>query len=232
MADNGESSLLHWFRHRRNQAILSKLDLHSEKVLDTCQTAVELIDHLRDPEAGLAEKIFKRLSRQERSADHIQDELANEIARGLLPPEIREKLFRLVRLVDSTANWTKTAGKNLAMLVKLELPTGQFTEILDQFHAMAQLNIESIRVFRKMTAALGKDDQTILDNRQVIEDRERECDNVYLRSLEDILTIDEEHSYAIHFLFIDTARNLENASDSVSSASDVLYTIVMLGIPS
>ena len=151
----------------------------------------------------------------------------------MLPPEIREKLFRLVRLADSTANWTKTAGKNMVMLAKLESDTSQYEDpIFNYFKALNKLTIESVRVFRKMCSALGRDDQTILDNRQIVEDREREADEVHFRAREEILGITDDIGFSVHFLLLDAIKNLENASDSITHAADVLYTIVMLGTPS
>ena len=226
-----ESSLLHWFKQRRNQVILKSLDQHVAKVIDTCSAGLELLEHLKSSDQSKAEKLYNRVSMQERSADHLQDDLADLISRGMLPPEIREKLFRLVRLVDTTANWLKSASKNLVLLVKLGTDTSEFEEILDYMIELIRLTKEAVQVFRKMTAALGVDDQLILDNRQIVEDREREADNIHLAVREEILAIDDKQGFSIHFLLIDTARSLENSSDSITHAADVLYTIVMLGIP-
>ena len=226
-----ESSLLHWFKQRRNQIILENLDQHIAKVLDTCSASLELLDHLKSPDQSKAEKLYNRVSMQERSADHIQDDLADLISRGMLPPEIREKLFRLVRLVDTTANWFKSASKNLVMLVKLGVDTSTYEHILDYMVELTRLTKEAVQVFRKMTASLGVDDQMILDNRQIVCDREREADNVHFSVREEILAIEDKKGFSIHFLLIDAARSLENSSDSITHAADVLYTIVMLGIP-
>ena len=226
-----ESSLLHWFKQRRNQIILKNLDQHIAKVLDTCSASLELIEHLKSSDQSKAEKLYNRVSMQERSADHYQDDLADLISRGMLPPEIREKLFRLVRLVDRVANWMKSASKNLVMLVKLGIDTSTFSNIFDYMIELLRLTKEAVQVFRKMTAALGVDDQLILDNRQIVCDREREADNVHFSVREEILAIDDKQGFSIHFLLIDAARSLENSSDAITYAADVLYTIVMLGIP-
>jgi len=181
------------------------MDEHLEKVLDTLSDTNKLIDHMKSEngsDTARAEKLYNRISMQERSADHIQDELANEIARGILPPEIAEKLFRLVRLIDSTANWAKTAGKDLVLLTKLNIETPQYSAIF-----------------------------TILDNRQIVEDREREADTILFSAKEEILGLGEEVGFSVHYLLLDAAQCLENSSDSVSKAAEVLYTIVMLGTP-
>ncbi|MCK5346861.1 MAG: DUF47 family protein, partial [Candidatus Heimdallarchaeota archaeon] len=102
--NEGQNSLLNWFKERRNQIILKTLDQHAGKLGDTCIASLELLDLLRTSDQSKAEKLYNRVSMQERSADHFQDDLATEIARGLLPPEIREKLFRLSRVADSVAN--------------------------------------------------------------------------------------------------------------------------------
>ncbi|MHA2304936.1 MAG: DUF47 family protein [Candidatus Hodarchaeales archaeon] len=234
MSEEG-SSLLHWFKQRRNQIILKSLDDHLEKILDTLTATNKMVEHIKSPEGSdiaRAEKLYNRVSMQERSADHIQDELANEIARGILPPEIREKLFRLIRLSDKGANWAKTAGKDLVLLTKLKTDTQEFESNFDYFEELIRLTVESVKVFRKMCAALGRDDQTILDNRQIIEDREREADTVLFSVKENIFSLGEDLGFSIHYLLLDTAQNLENASDAISAAADVLYTIVMLGTPS
>jgi len=228
------SSLLHWFKQRRNQIILKSMDEHLEKVLDTLSDTNKLIDHMKSEngsDTARAEKLYNRISMQERSADHIQDELANEIARGILPPEIAEKLFRLVRLIDSTANWAKTAGKDLVMLTKLNIETPQYSAIFAYLEEITRLSIDSVKVFRKMCRALGRDDQTILDIRQIVEDREREADTVLFSAKEEILGLGEEVGFSVHYLLLDAAQCLESASDSVSKAAEVLYTIVMLGTP-
>lgn len=232
MSEHKESSLLHWFRQRRNQVILKSIDMHIEKILDTLTSCEELIKNITTFDLPRAEKTYNRVSMQERAADHIQDDLANEIARGVLPPEIREKLYRLVRLADSTANWTKTASKSLVMFAKLGIELSQFEDpILNFFSELNRLTIESVRVFRKMCSALGRDDQTIIDNRQIIEDREREADEVHFRAREEILGISDKYGFSVHFLLLDTAKNFENASDMITHAADVLYTIVLLGTP-
>jgi uncharacterized protein Yka (UPF0111/DUF47 family) len=125
----------------------------------------------------------------------------------------------------------KSASKNLVMLVKLGVDTSIFDHILDYMIELIRLTTEAVQVFRKMTAALGVDDQLILDNRQIICDREREADNVHFAVREEILAIDDKQGFSIHFLLIDAARSLENSSDAITHAADVLYTIVMLGIP-
>ena len=211
------------------------MDDHLEKILDTLSATSKMVDHQKSSEGSdiaRAEKLYNRVSMQERSADHIQDELANEIARGILPPEIREKLFRLVRLSDKVANWAKTAGKDIVMLTKLKVDTQQFESIFEYYEELIRLTVDSVKKFRKMCAALGRDDQIILDNRQIIEDREREADTVLFSAKEDVFGLGEELGFSVHFLLLETAQSLENASDAISAAADVLYTIVMLGTPS
>ena len=211
------------------------MDDHLEKVLDTLSATNKMVDHLKSSEGSdiaRAEKLYNRVSMQERSADHIQDELANEIARGILPPEIREKLFRLIRLSDKVANWAKTAGKDIVMFTKLKVEPQQFESIFDYFEELIRLTVDSVKKFRKMCTALGRDDQIILDNRQIIEDREREADTVLFSAKEDVFGLGEELGFSVHFLLLETAQSLENASDAISAAADVLYTIVMLGTPS
>jgi predicted phosphate transport protein (TIGR00153 family) len=225
------SSLLHWFKERRNQIILKTLDEHAGKLVDTCTASLELLELLKSTDQSKAEKLYNRVSMQERSADHFQDDLATEIARGMLPPEIREKLFRLTRVADSVANWIKSGSKNLVLLVKLEVDTSEFDMIMDYLIEIVKLTHESVVIFRKMVNALGTDDQLILDTRQIIEDREREADNVHFSVREEILAINDKQGFSVHFLLIDAAKCLENASDSITNAADILYTIVMLGIP-
>ena len=78
------------------------VETNSETLLfDTGWDGILLLEHMKKPELNQAEKLYNNVNIQEHAADHIQDEvLTNEITRGILPPEIREKLFRLVRQSD------------------------------------------------------------------------------------------------------------------------------------
>ena len=125
----------------------------------------------------------------------------------------------------------KSASKDLVLLVKLNIDTSVFEHILDYLIEIIKLTTEAVHIFRKMTAALGVDDQLILDNRQIICDREREADNTHFSVREEILGIDDKEGFSVHFLLMDAARGFENSSDYITYAADVLYTIVMLGIP-
>ncbi len=220
-------SLLHWFKTKGNIKIKEKILHHASSVKECCHIALELYQNLPEkPYNVLIEKI-KQINILEEEADTIQDELANEISRSILPPHIQEDLFRMVRRFDATANWVKTSTKNIhiGLDLKLDFPR----ELISYLFQLTDLTYKSAVLVVEMIELLGLDDQTILDKRIKIEKYERKADSVFYEAKENVLIMGKSENVSLVYLSLDTAKSLENASDMCSEAADFLYSLVMSG---
>lgn len=220
-------SLLHWFRTKANLRIKEKISKHAQYVEKTCHVTMELYEQLPNKSRDKLTQHITQINKLEEEADKIQDELANDISRGVLPPNIQEDLFRMVRRFDAAANWAKTSAKNIQIGLDLEL---QFpTNLITFFYELAKLTHESAILVVEMIKLLGIDDQGILEKRIKVEKFEREADGIFYKAKENVLKMGKSENVSLVYLSLDTAKSLENASDMCSEASDFLYSLVMSG---
>ncbi|UCE12699.1 MAG: DUF47 family protein [Candidatus Heimdallarchaeota archaeon] len=220
-------SLLHWFRTKTNIRIKEKISQHAQYVEKTCQATLELYKQLPDKARDELTQQISRINKLEEEADKIQDELANDISRAVLPPNIQEDLFRMVRRFDAAANWAKTSAKNIQIGLDLELKFPN--NLITLFYELAKLTYESAILVVEMIELLGVDDQGILEKRIKVEKFERNADGVFYKAKENALIMGKSENASLVYLSLDTAKSLENASDMCSEASDFLYSLVMSG---
>ena len=200
---------------------------HAQVVQSTCKKAIEVYSLLKSNSLTTALETIEVINQFERDADSLQDELADLISRGLLPPDIQEDLFRIVRSIDSAANWVKTASKNIHLLIELDM---SFPIIIIEYqHQLSELIYQSVVLVVEMIQYLGKNDKKVVEKRFEVEKLERAADEVYYKAKEQSLILGKKANSSVVFLALDTAKSLENASDSCAAASDYLYTIVTSG---
>jgi predicted phosphate transport protein (TIGR00153 family) len=220
-------SLLHWFRTKANIKVKEKILQHANSVKECCHVALELYHDLPDKSYEVLIEKIDQINKLEEEADTIQDELANDISRGILPPNIQEDLFRMVRRFDATANWVKTSTKNihLGLDLKLDFPR----DLISFLYQLTDLTYKSAILVVEMIELLGLDDQSILEKRIRIEKYEREADSIFYKAKENVLIMGKSENVSLVYLSLDTAKSLENASDMCSEAADFLYSLVMSG---
>ncbi|MHA2363222.1 MAG: DUF47 domain-containing protein [Candidatus Hodarchaeales archaeon] len=221
-------SLLTWFRDRRASKIAEKSFNHISKVIDTCNEFFNAMIALTDENSSKLDKehseaALNRVILQERSADHIKQELFKEISRVRLDSKIREDLFKLTYQIDGIANWSKVAAKNAIILMELnlELPI----DLWARFRTIAEMTLASARLVRKMIESLGVDDETVLNMRTEVETLETSVDDYYFLSKKAIIIADlPAKSMKLAF---DLLEGLENSSDHCAGSADIMYILLM-----
>lgn len=222
-------SLLHWFKEKENVFVKTKIKEHAVIVESTCKVSTKLYKALQEGKLSEIDSIIADIDSLEKKADSVQDELAEkEIIRGsTLPVKMQEDLFRMVRRVDETANWVKSASKNINLSVKLGIKIAE--EAMENFVTLAEIVYKSSSIIVEIIDLLGIDDRSIIDKRNLIEQLEREADEVHYGVKEIILTLDSTESSSTFYLSHDISKALENSSDACSKAADYIFSIVMAG---
>jgi uncharacterized protein Yka (UPF0111/DUF47 family) len=222
-------SLLTWFRDRRNEIINRKFIELVSKVTDTCNEYLVAMDSLTTDNDSVQEKkdqaqsALNRVIIQERSADHVKDELLREISRVRIEGKYREDLFKLIYQIDPIANWVKVAAKNSILLLELNLDLPD--DIWGRFKTITEMILSSSRLLRKMIEYLGVDDESLLNIRTEIETLESSVDDLYFLVKKAIFS--GNFSTQTSLLAIDLLEGLENSSDHCAGAANILYILVM-----
>ncbi|OLS20020.1 MAG: hypothetical protein HeimC3_42310 [Candidatus Heimdallarchaeota archaeon LC_3] len=222
-------SLLTWFREKRTEKIKNQFIELTIKVTDTCYEYLNAMISLtteNDSDQDKKDQALSALNRviiQERSADHIKQELFREISRVRIEGKYREDLFKLIYQIDPIANWIKVAGKNAILLLELNLDLPD--DIWARFKTITEMIVSSSRLLRKMIEKLGVDDESLLNIRTEIETLESSVDDLYFLVKKVIFS--RNFSVQTSLLAIDLLEGLENSSDHCAGAADILYILVM-----
>ena len=113
-----ESGMLGWFRQRRESRAMQLLREHATKVQDALVELDKAVGEMVAAKKDQAMEAVKRLDINETSADSLEDDIFEEISKGDMDPSIRGDMMRLIRRVDSAADWAKAASKNLEILIE------------------------------------------------------------------------------------------------------------------
>jgi len=221
-----ESGMLGWFRKRRGSRAMQQTREHAKKVEDAL---VELDNAIAGMMAGKkpqAMEAIKRLDINETAADSIEDDIFEEISKGDMDPSARGDLMRLIRRVDSAADWAKAGSRNLEILIEIR---ARIKPILwMRFKEVTKLNVDSGRVLRQSLEALGVSDARVLRGRKEIDRFERQVDVLYYDLKKEMLrTVDDPKAVVV---LNDFLTALENASDSCAAAAEMLFIMVVSGV--
>jgi len=221
-----ESGMLGWFRKRRGSRAMQQTREHAKKVEDAL---VELDNAIAAMIAGRrpqALEAIKRLDINETAADSIEDDIFEEISKGDMDPSARGDLMRLIRRVDSAADWAKAGSRNLEILIEIR---ARIKPILwMRFKEVTKLNVDSGRVLRQSLEALGVSDARVLRGRKEIDRFERRVDVLYYDLKKEMLrAVDDPKAVVV---LNDFLTALENASDSCAAAAEMLFIMVVSGV--
>ncbi len=221
-----ESGMLGWFRKRRESRAMQQTREHAKKVEDALVELDKAIAAMMAGKKPQAMEAIKRLDINETAADSIEDDIFEEISRGDMDPSARGDLMRLIRRVDSAADWAKAGSRNLEILIETR---ARIKPILwMRFKEVTKLNVDSGRVLRQSLEALGVSDARVLRGRKEIDRFERKVDVLYYDLKKEMLrAVDDPKTVVV---LNDFLTALENASDSCAAAAEMLFIMVVSGV--
>ena len=221
-----ESGMLSWFRKRRESRAMQQTREHAKKVEDALVELDKAIAAMMAGKKPQAMEAIKRLDINETAADSIEDDIFEEISRGDMDPSARGDLMRLIRRVDSAADWAKAGSRNLEILIETR---ARIKPILwMRFKEVTKLNVDSGRVLRQSLEALGVSDARVLRGRKEIDRFERKVDVLYYDLKKEMLrAVDDPKTVVV---LNDFLTALENASDSCAAAAEMLFIMVVSGV--
>lgn len=144
----------------------------------TTRAIEELESALRHRIAGEDERALEgiaRVSRMEEEADAFRRGIAEELAKGELPPQERDDLMHLSRDIDWITDWSKEAARILVSSPVSRLPR----DLADQSLRMAAKVKEAVFLVRTCIGRLMEDPKNALSLADKVEALEEEVDTCY-----------------------------------------------------
>lgn len=220
-----ESGMLGWFRRRRESEAMRQTREHAKKVEDAL---VELDKAMAEMIAGKRDQALeaiKRLDLNEKAADNMEDGIFEEISKGDMDPSARGDMMRLIRRIDSSADWAKAASRNLDVLIEHRVKIKP--RLWMNFKEVTKLIVDAGRALRGSLEALGRNDSRVLQGRKEVDRLERRVDNLYYDLKKDMLRAVGDPKAVV--IMNDLLTGLENAADSCAAAAEMLFIMVSAG---
>ena len=167
--------LFKWFAFRRERKILSMARRHIDLTTGTVEELVKQVEAASVGDEDRKQASFERLSKMEMEADSLRRSIAEELTKGVIPPEEREDLMHLIRRVDWVADWAREAGRILSILPFEKAPEEMRKAVLE----MCKKDSECVLVLRKCINTLIEDVNKALELADRVERLEEEIDEAY-----------------------------------------------------
>ncbi|MHA2275476.1 MAG: DUF47 family protein, partial [Candidatus Kariarchaeaceae archaeon] len=117
------STLANYLSSRRLKRVLQLLQEHSGRCKAVAYTFGKISDAWYTGKQEEANTNRAKIHAEEKSADHIEQELIHEVAKSELPDsKMKEELIYFVRLLDSAAGSAKRSASNMVLLLDYPLP--------------------------------------------------------------------------------------------------------------
>ncbi|MFQ6106622.1 MAG: DUF47 domain-containing protein [Thermoplasmata archaeon] len=219
------SGILGWFRIRRESRAMQQTREHAKKVEDALVELDKAMANMIAGKTDLAMEAIKRLDLDEEAADNIEDDIFEEISKGDMDPSARADMMRLIRRIDSAADWAKAGSRNLEILI--ETRTNVRRRLWMSFKEVTKLIVDCGKALRGSLDALGVDDNRVLRGRKDVDRFERRVDDLYYDLKKNMLkTVEDSRTVVV---LNDFLTALENASDSCAAAAEMLFIMVASG---
>ncbi len=217
-----EKKLTMWFTRRRESNVAKGTREHILKIVDVCEELDNAVGHMVNKEPEKAKQAVDRLYMNEKAADNIEMSLREELAIGDLDPKEREDLMHLVRRIDHIADWSKSAAKNIEVLIEagIEIPVN----IWELYKRITGRLLDAANCVRLCIDHLGDSDQEFRKQQKKVHTIEHEIDHLYFEARKQIImTVGLDPR--IIFVLRDMIHAMENVADSCESAADLLNII-------
>jgi len=211
-----------WFAKRRESTVMDGVKEHILKVLDTCEEMENALAAILKKDELSARQAIERLYKDEKAADNIEIVLNESLAIGELESKEREDLMHMVKRIDHIADWTKSAIRNIEILMdaKIEVPEKVWKNIQHIGHRV----VEGAREVKFAVDCLGTDPDKFLVHHRNVDIIEHDIDDLYFAAKKELM-MSMSLDPRVMFVMRDIIHGLENAADNCKEAVDLMHII-------
>jgi len=217
-----EKQLESWFRKRRESSVHGLAREHLLKVLDTAREVDNAIKCVQRGDKAGALQAIERASLAEKAADHAEVRMTEALAAGDLPPKEREDMMHLVKRFDHIADWQKSAGRNLQIVIEADMRVSP--QIWDRFAQITGKAVEAATALKACVDSLSAQTPDVARYAQQVDQLEHEVDDLYFTVKKELMLSDQDPR--VLFVLRDILHALENSLDNIKSASELIHILI------
>jgi len=219
---------------KREKLALEMLAKNSEKVMETVRRTGELMrTFFMGRDLKRAEEMGKEISRVETEADAGRREFMSILHGGAFLPAIRGDLARLAESLDSVADVSEAAMRELLQRKRLmeaissaESRNANVTELWSSIPKLVEATDETVRVMCEAIRALGTDLRVAAEKAKEVDRLEHEVDIIEQGMLVNLYALEEAFDPVSVFQLGEVIRRYENITDRAEDVSDIISILV------
>ncbi len=219
---NERKSLLDWFEARRESVIMGGIKAHARAVHDTVAELNRAVNHLCKGQKDKALESMKRLLVEEKEADKDEQFITEELSKGELESKERGDLLRLVRKMDSIADWSKESAMNLQLLLEANVQVP--ADLWQRYCRMTDTLEKAATELRISLDYLGLNNDEAAKHEREVERLEHALDDMYFATKKEILFANIDPKAV--FLLRDMLHGIENSADSCKDVADMIHILI------
>ena len=212
-----------WFAKRRESNVMDGVKEHILKIVDTCNELDNAIAALIIKDYETTIQAISRVYLDEKAADNIEIRLNEELAVGNLEAKEREDLMHLVKRMDHIADWTKSAARNIEVVIEADIEVPE--KIWKYYQVLAGRVADGAKEVKLCIDFLGEDDDQFLVHQKNVQRIEHEIDDLYFKVKKELL-LSTYLDPRVMFIMRDIIHALENAADNCKASVDLMHIIL------
>jgi len=216
--------LFGWFAPKRGEKILEMVESHLGLTRRAVSNLYKMVEAAGKGETADSKSFFESLSQMEMKADALRREMVEELTKSEMFPEEREDLMELVRAVDWVADWSREAGRILAIIPFEKAPE----EMKEAAQNMCRANNDCVSVLAKCIDVLPKDPHEAINLANEVEMLEEEIDELYGIARRHLATLEFEGfttgALILLNMFLDA---LETVADWCENTADIVRAVAV-----
>jgi predicted phosphate transport protein (TIGR00153 family) len=216
--------LFGWFAPKRGENILKMVDTHLVLTQNAVNDLYKMVEASSNNLEEDTKNFFESVSQLEMRADALRRDMVEELTKSEMFPEEREDLMELVRAVDWVADWSKEAGRILAIIPFEKAPNDLKQVVL----SMCRANIDSVKILSDCIKTLPKNPREAIDLANKVEMLEETQDELYSEARIHLVNLEytgfTRGAFILLNMFLDA---LETISDWCENTADLVRAIAV-----
>ncbi|MFW5912917.1 MAG: DUF47 domain-containing protein [Candidatus Hadarchaeota archaeon] len=211
-----------WLGKEKERKALELSRKHMKEIKNTANSMEEAV-HLFFENGKDLSDLTDTISKHERNADKIKEEILSELSKANYPPFSREKIIRLIMTSDDIADNAWAVGKKLS-LVDPALTNEKVEEGLKK---LSSLSAKAADKLEKAYETLIENPDSVIKGTKDVERMEEKIDSFRAQELTPALVkwADEVKKPGTSHIMVEIENNMEEIADQAENVADIIRQI-------
>lgn len=213
-----------WFSARRRKRLLKLIREHARLTIETVTGLIRLIENWQKGDRDSVIRTFNKVSAAEKEADELRRKIVATLMGGVLEPEERSSLLRVIREADWIADWAHEACRIAIVLLPYNVPD----KIKEHCRIMAEVTLKATIGVKDALNRIFESPHYIVEVADSVERLEEEVDKLYEDARREFIKESTNLAPGIAVMLAYLLDAIENVADRCEDTCDRLREVAVM----